>query len=52
MPTADRLRALTMRSVAELAGVSIGTVSNVLNRPEIVAADTRERVQAAMVTLG
>src|SRR4051812_35142096 len=52
MPAANGSRALTMRSVAERAGVSIGTVSNVLNRPEIVAEETRERVQAAMDALG
>jgi LacI family transcriptional regulator, galactose operon repressor len=37
-----------VRAVAEHAGVSIGTVSNVLNRPEIVAAATRERVEASV----
>jgi LacI family transcriptional regulator len=41
-----------MRDVAELAGVSVGTVSNVLNRPDVVAPGTRARVQAAIAELG
>src|SRR3954453_16769361 len=43
---------LTIRDVAELADVSLGTVSNVLNRPEMVAESTRLRVQAAIEQLG
>jgi LacI family transcriptional regulator len=38
--------------VARLAGVSLGTVSNVLNRPERVAPATRERVLEAIRKLG
>ena len=38
--------------VASLAGVSLGTVSNVLNHPDKVAAATRERVERAMAMLG
>src|SRR4051795_10331684 len=34
------------------AGVSVGTVSNVLNRPNLVAEATRERVRAAIGELG
>ncbi|KAF0965617.1 HTH-type transcriptional regulator DegA [Rhodococcus sp. T7] len=41
-----------MRDVAEAAGVSMGTVSNVLNRPEVVSVKTRARVHAAMAQLG
>ena len=41
-----------IREVAEAAGVSLGTVSNVLNRPEIVSAKTRARVQTAMIETG
>lgn len=37
-----------IRQVAEYAGVSVGTVSNVLNRPEVVTPETRRRVQAAI----
>jgi len=42
----------SIREVAAKAGVSVGTVSNVLNRPEIVAESTRRRVQAAIKQLG
>ena len=34
--------------MAAAAGVSTGTVSNVLNRPERVSAETRSRVEGAM----
>jgi LacI family transcriptional regulator len=43
---------ISIRDVAAHAGVSVGTVSNVLNRPDIVAPPTRERVHAAIKTLG
>ncbi|TDD23679.1 LacI family DNA-binding transcriptional regulator [Nonomuraea diastatica] len=42
----------SIKEVARLAGVSVGTVSNVLNRPEMVAPETRLRVQAAIASLG
>ncbi|QKJ20652.1 LacI family DNA-binding transcriptional regulator [Microbacterium hominis] len=41
-----------IRDVAQEAGVSIGTVSNYLNRPEIVAADRARRVEEAIQLLG
>ena len=44
--------AVSVRDVAASAGVSVGTVSNVLNRPDKVAATTVERVQAAIDLLG
>ncbi|MGL3198820.1 MULTISPECIES: substrate-binding domain-containing protein [Curtobacterium] len=44
--------AVSVREVAALAGVSLGTVSNVLNRPDKVAPATVERVQNAIATLG
>jgi LacI family transcriptional regulator len=43
---------VSIREVAALAGVSVGTVSNVLNRPGVVAESTRSRVQAAIKSLG
>lgn len=42
----------TARQVADLAGVSTGTVSNVLRHPERVSARTRERVEKAIAELG
>ncbi|MER5440665.1 LacI family DNA-binding transcriptional regulator [Streptomyces sp. NPDC002790] len=41
-----------IKDVAREAGVSVGTVSNVINRPEAVADATRARVQAAIERLG
>jgi LacI family transcriptional regulator len=41
-----------MREVALAAGVSVSTVANVLSRPAIVAAPTRERVERAIGELG
>lgn len=38
--------------VARVAGVSTGTVSNVLNRPAAVAEATRAAVEQAIVNLG
>ncbi|WP_257210353.1 LacI family DNA-binding transcriptional regulator [Actinomyces ruminis] len=42
----------SVRDVAERAGVSVGTVSHVLNHPERVAQPTRDRVHAAIDELG
>ncbi len=44
--------AVSVRDVADDAGVSVGTVSNVLNRPEKVAPETVARVQASIERLG
>ncbi len=45
-------RSASVKDVAAAAGVSLGTVSNVLNRPDRVSPDTRERVLRAMADLG
>jgi LacI family transcriptional regulator len=42
----------SVRDVAALAGVSVGTVSNVLNRPDRVSQDSIARVRAAIEKLG
>lgn len=42
----------SMKDVATRAGVSLGTVSNVLNRPDAVSERTRRRVQDAIEVLG
>ncbi|HEX2316756.1 MAG TPA: substrate-binding domain-containing protein [Thermomonospora sp.] len=53
-PAVPRPRAGTVgiKHVAQHAGVSPGTVSNVLNRPERVAPATRARVERAIRELG
>jgi LacI family transcriptional regulator len=43
---------VSIKDVAAHAGVSVATVSNVLNRPDIVARPTRERVSASIRQLG
>lgn len=42
----------SIKDVARVAGVSVGTVSNVLNRPDFVSETTRQRVLDAMTELG
>ena len=41
-----------IKDVAKAAGVSVGTVSNVLNAPQRVSPEVQERVRAAIMTLG
>ena len=48
-PAGSRVR---LDDVAERAGVSIGTVSNVMNHPDRVAPRTRDRVLTAIDELG
>jgi len=45
-------RMVGVKDVARQAGVSVGTVSNVINRPDMVSAETRARVEAAITDLG
>ncbi|HEY7489381.1 MAG TPA: substrate-binding domain-containing protein [Streptosporangiaceae bacterium] len=51
-PARGRPGTVGIKQVAQQAGVSPGTVSNVLNRPERVAATTRARVEQAIRDLG
>ena len=44
--------AASVKDVAAAARVSLGTVSNVLNRPDLVSPATRTRVEQAMRDLG
>lgn len=43
---------VSVKDVARAAGVSVGTVSNVLNRPHLVSSANRERVEEAIKALG
>ncbi|HEX4092907.1 MAG TPA: LacI family DNA-binding transcriptional regulator [Trebonia sp.] len=45
-------RIVGIKDVAQDAGVSVGTVSNAINRPDLVAPETRDRVVAAIERLG
>jgi len=51
MSTGSARRRASVSDVARHAEVSVGTVSNVLNRPDRVAPATRERVLAAIEAL-
>jgi LacI family transcriptional regulator len=51
MARSPRGQAATIAEVAECAGVSIATVSRVLNHPDSVAAPTAERVRSAIAEL-
>jgi len=42
----------SLRDVAKQAQVSVGTVSNVLNRPAQVSEETRKKVREAIDMLG
>lgn len=45
-------KAPTIYDVSRLAGVSTATISRVLNKPDLVNAETRSRVENAIQTLG
>ncbi|SEG89663.1 transcriptional regulator, LacI family [Actinacidiphila yanglinensis] len=46
------VRMVGIKDVARQAGVSVGTVSNVINRPDLVSEETRDRVQSVIKQLG
>lgn len=46
------MKRITLNDVAKAAGVSVSTVSRVLNRPEMVRESTRQRVLLAIDDLG
>lgn len=48
----SEIRAAGVKQVAAAAGVSLGTVSNVLNHPGRVSPGTRTKVEKAMAALG
>ena len=48
----QRRKAVTMEDVAKAAGVSVTTVSHVINRTAKLLPETQQRVQAAMEALG
>jgi LacI family transcriptional regulator len=52
LPGSPATRPVSVKDVAAAAGVSLGTVSNVLNRPSRVSEATRTRVEDAMAALG
>ncbi|AEE47107.1 LacI family DNA-binding transcriptional regulator [Cellulomonas fimi] len=49
--TSPARRRPSVADVARAAGVSVGSVSNVLNRPDTVLPETRERVEEAIRSL-
>ncbi len=52
MTISEQGRSVSVKDVASAAGVSVGTVSNVLNRPEKVSPATLEHVQRVIGELG
>ncbi len=47
----DKLKTSTMKDVAQMAGVSVTTVSHVINQSRVVNRDTQEKVMNAIAAL-
>jgi LacI family transcriptional regulator len=52
MPRAHKPKTISIRDVAELAGVSLGSASRVVNKVANVSVATREKVERAIAQLG
>ncbi len=52
MPRGSKKKGPNLRDVSRAAEVSVATVSRVLNSPEVVNKDTRQRVEAVIEELG
>jgi len=50
--TSSLAMTISLRDIAKRAGVSVGTASNVLNRPGIVAPETAKRVHQVIEEMG
>ena len=50
--TQQRTHPITIKDVAKLAGVSIATVSRIMNGTATVSTDLTEKVQSAIAQLG
>jgi LacI family transcriptional regulator len=51
MPRVPKPKSVSIRDVAELAGVSLGSASRVINKVDNVTAETREKVEQAIAAL-
>lgn len=47
-----RARSVGIKDVAQRAGVSVGTVSNFMNKPDLLSPSSRDKVEAAIEELG
>ena len=52
MPRVSTSKSVSIKDVAELAGVSLGSASRVINKASNVTAETREKVEQAIAALG
>ena len=52
MAVVERAKRITVKDVAQAAGVSTQTVSRVVNKTSYVAAETRRRVEEVVERLG